>query len=235
MSRGRVEKRVAVVLLVFMALIPCFVGSLAGQTVPGGEAGAAPAGDQDGGPLVIVGLFVGRISSRQIWSPPYETDGLKGLTAGVFVEARTPVSFLSVRAEAGYAQKGTVVWDESQDPGRNAPARVRSHYLTLPIHGKVSFDVGPAEAYVFGGPTVDFLLSSQCSEEFCQFIRDEKGTVVNAAVGGGVGFRLPGGYTVGLEGRITEGLGDAYLAEFDSARNRSTSVLVRIGRPRRGP
>ncbi len=235
MSQGLAAKGGAVVSFLLLAMIPCCRSPLAGQTVPVGGNGAAAEGEGGGKSLGIVGLFVGRISSRQIWSPPYETDGLRGLTAGVFVEARTPISFLSVRVEAGYAQKGTVVWDESQDPDRNAPARVRSHYLTLPIHGKLSFGIGPAEAYLFGGPTVDFLLSSRCSEEFCQFLRDEKGTVVNAAVGGGVGVQLPGGYTVGLEGRVTEGLGDAYQAELDSARNRSTSVLIRIGRPRRGP
>lgn len=217
---------------VFLVLLSFGGTSLMGQTIPSDAGKGVTGGDEAVARRGIVGLFVGRISSRQIWSPPYETGRLTGLTAGVWAEAQTPVPFLSVRAEGGYAQKGTIVWDEGLDPDRNAPARVRSHYLTLPIQGKVAIRVGPVRAFLFGGPTVDFLLSSQCAEEFCQFIRDEKGTVVSAAAGAGVGFDLPGGYRVELEGRITEGLGDAYVAEMDSARNRSTSILARIGRAR---
>lgn len=160
------------------------------------------------------------------------SEALHGLTTGVFVEAQTPVSFLSVRAEAGYAAKGTVVWNEAEDPDRLLAAKVRAHYLTVPIHGKVAVALGPVAVYLFGGPTLDLLLSSQCSEQFCSFIRNEKPTVLNAALGAGVGFQAPGGYRIGVEGRITEGLGDAYLGELDSARNRSTSLLVRFGRQR---
>jgi hypothetical protein len=224
--------RASVAVLGLMALFRWGVGPLAGQAEPPDRGVVADEGDPGPFPRGTVGVFIGRISSRQIWSPPFGTDALNGLTAGLWIEAQTPISFLSVRAEAGYAQKGTLVWDEGRDPDRNAPARVRSHYLTVPIHGKVAVRVGPLRAFLFGGPSLDLLLSSRCSEEFCQFIRDEKGAVVNAAVGTGLDFDFPGGFRVGLEGRITEGLGDAYRGEMDSARNRSTSVLARIGRMR---
>jgi hypothetical protein len=181
----------------------------------------------------IVGVFAGRIAARQLWADPIATEAVTGITAGIFVEAQTPLSFLSIRAEAGYAAKGTEAWDVSSDPDRLTPARVRTHYLTVPIHGKVGVGLGPLSVYLFGGPTVDFLLATDCSEPFCQFIRDEKGAVLNAAIGGGVELDAPGGYRVGVEGRITEGLGEAYLGEFDSARNRSTALLIRLGRSRR--
>jgi hypothetical protein len=193
------------------------------------------AQDDQSGPEVrdwgTLGIFLGQTSSRQLWSGPVASDGLSGWSGGVFIDAQTPLPFLSVRAEAGYAGRGGVVWDEDQDPERRSEATVRSHYLSVPVHGKVGIGVGPLLGYLFAGPTVDFLLASQCSKEFCQTVREEKGAVVNVAIGGGVGAELPGGLLLSLEVRHTEGLSDAYQGTPGSARNRSREVLVRVGRP----
>ncbi len=200
---------------------------VASQEGPGGAA--RPATDKG-----TVGVFAGRVSARQLWGHPMGSKPLNGLTVGAFVEAQTPVSFLAVRAEVGYAAKGTILWNEAEDPDRLSEAKIRVHYLIVPIHGKVTVGAGPVSLYVFGGPTLDLLLASRCAEHACPFVRGEKGTVLNAAVGAGVGFQAAGVYQVGFEGRLTEGLGDAHLGEVGSARNRSTALLVRIGRLRRG-
>ena len=77
---------------------------------------------------------------------------------------------------------------------------------------------------------MDFLLSSECSAQFCQFIREEKTTGVSVAVGVGLALDLPRTVRTYLEWRLTEGLGDAYLGDRDSARNRTVEILVRMGR-----
>ena len=133
-------------------------------------------------------MFLGATTSRQIWNSTYSSDRLDGLALGAYVDVRTPVSFLSVRAEAGYMGRGSVVWDPGDDPERTAEARIRSHYLSVPVHGKVAGKVGPLSAYLFGGPTMDLLLNSGCSVEFCQVFREERMAVFGVAVGAGVYF-----------------------------------------------
>jgi hypothetical protein len=178
-----------------------------------------------------VGVFFGMTSSREVWDGSVISDRLRGVSAGVFVDVQSPLRLLSVRAGAGYVGRGSIVWDGDQDPERRSEARVRSHYLSIPIHGKLEVGVGPLFGYLFAGPTVDFLLASQCSEEFCQMVREEKATVINAAVGGGVGFALPGGIELSLDILHTEGLNEAYLGTQGSGRNRSMELLARLGRP----
>ncbi len=195
----------------------------------GGLKGFAGAGSDTGGPGTA-GLFLGRTSARQIWNGPIGSEELKGVSAGVFADVQTPLSVLSIRAGAGYSGRGGAVWDEVEDPGKESVARVRSHYLSLPLHGVVELGLGPLAGYAFGGPTVDFLLSSECSAQFCQFIREEKTTGVSVAVGVGLALDLPRTVRTYLEWRLTEGLGDAYLGDRDSARNRTVEILVRMGR-----
>jgi hypothetical protein len=178
-----------------------------------------------------VGVFLGMTSSREVWDGSVVSDRLRGVALGVFVDAQTPLRLLSIRAGAGYAGRGSIVWDGDQDPARRSEARVRSHYLSLPVHGKLEVEVGPLFGYLLAGPTVDFLLASQCSEEFCQMVLEEKGTVINAAVGGGVGFALPGGVELSFDILHTEGLSEAYLGTEGSGRNRSLELLARVGRP----
>jgi hypothetical protein len=178
-----------------------------------------------------VGVFLGMTSSREVWNGSVVSDRLRGLALGVFVDVQSPLRLLSVRAGAGYVGRGSIVWDGDQDPERGSEARVRSHYLSLPVHGKLEVGVGPLFGYLFAGPTVDFLLASQCSEEFCQMVLEEKGTVINAAVGGGVGIALPGGLELSFDILHTEGLSEAFLGAAGSGRNRSMELLARVGRP----
>jgi hypothetical protein len=178
-----------------------------------------------------VGFFLGRTSSRQLWSGSIGTEAVEGVSMGVFVDVPTPIPTLSIRAEAGYAGRGTIVWDDEADPDRVSDAKVRSHYLSLPVHGKVALGFGPLSFFAFGGPTMDILLDSGCTTHFCQVIREERVAVFGVGGGFGIGIDLPGGYGGGVELRFTEGLSDAYVGARDTARNRSREILVRVARP----
>jgi hypothetical protein len=197
-------------------------GPLGAQEVPSG------GGTRDRG---SVGVFLGKASSRQIWSSSFSSDRLDGLALGAYVDVRTPVSFLSIRAEAGYVGRGSVVRDPDEDPERAVEASIRSHYLSVPVHGKATAEVGPLSATLFGGPTLDLLLDSGCSVEFCQVLREEKTVVFAVAVGAGVGLDLGKRLSPSFELRLTEGLSDSYLGAQNSARNRSVEMLVRVGKP----
>jgi hypothetical protein len=65
-------------------------------------------------------------------------------------------------------------------------------------------------------------------------ILEERGVVVSATVGGGIGARLTDEYRAELEIRLTEGIGDAYQGHFITMRNRSIEALVRVGIDRIG-
>jgi len=177
-----------------------------------------------------VGVFFGSTSSEQMWPDPVAADRLRSMALGVYIDVQTPLPFLSIRAEAGYAGRGSVLWDEELDPERSAEAAIRGHYLSFPIHGKVGAGLGPVSGYLFAGPTLDFLLSSDCTELFCQIVQEEKTTVVSVAAGAGVGLELPRGFRLGVEARHTEGLSEAYRGGPGSGRNRTLELLVRLGR-----
>ena len=199
-----------------------------GGGVLGAQEDATVPEDRDRG---TVGVFLGSTSSLQLWTGSFASDRIQGFGLGVFVDVRTPVQFLSIRAEAGYAGRGGLVWDEVMDPEGAAEATLRGHYLSFPVHGKMAVGLGPISGYLFAGPTLDFLLDTGCSAEFCQAIREEKTTVFSVAGGVGLGVELGSRLRAGFELRLTEGISDAYLVNGDSARNRTTELLVRVGRP----
>lgn len=175
------------------------------------------------------GVTAGRVSARQIWSGAAETDYLTGILAGVFADVHIPVPGLSVRWELLYTQRGTLVSDP-QAQGLS-DARLRSHYLSLPLHLKVGHSLAPVSAYLFAGPTFEQLLSTSTDGGVGEVLREERQTVVNVSAGGGIGLQLPRSLIAGFELRITEGLGDSYAGDFVTMRNRSLEVLVRLGRP----
>ena len=174
-----------------------------------------------------VGFHLGQVRSRQIWSGPISTETANGLSLGVNVDVPTPAPFLSIRAEIGYVGRGSVVWDEELDPERLAVANVRSHYLSIPIQGKVRFGLGPVTAFLFAGPTLDQLLETQCTQAFCQVLSEERPTVLSVGVGAGVSIDFRDRFRGDFEVRVTEGLTDAYVASSSSIRYRSLEFLIR--------
>jgi hypothetical protein len=191
-------------------------------------AGPASVHGQMRGTLEIHG---GRASSRQLWSGSFATEQVEGISFGVAVDVQTPVPFLSVRPGLAYTRRGSVVWDSERDPDRGSEAHVSSHYLAVPIHGKLALRLGPVAAYVFGGPMLDLLLTTGCTREFCHLLREERLMVLNVSAGLGVGLDLSERFRTGLELRVAEGLTEAYAGDSGGVRNRSLELLVLVGFP----
>ena len=180
-----------------------------------------------------LGLFLGHTSSQQLWSGDsrISAESASGVSLGAFMDVQTPAPFLSIRAELGYVQRGGLAWDDELDPDHTRSARVKSHYLSIPIHGKLGWDLGYLSAYLVAGPTMDFLLHTGCSSEICPLLRDDKPAVFAVSVGAGLGTEWADRYRIGAEIRLTEGLGNAYVGDLAEVRNRTLEILLRVGRP----
>jgi hypothetical protein len=178
-----------------------------------------------------VGFHLGQARSHQIWSGPISTGTAIGVSFGVNVDVPTPVPVLSIRAELGYVGRGSVVWDEEIDPGGLAAANVKSHYLSMPIQGKVRFRLGPASVYFVAGPTVDQLLDTQCTQDLCRALSEERPTVFSVTVGSGVSVDFQDRFRGDLEVTLTEGLTDAYRSNSSGIRYRSLEFLLRACLP----
>lgn len=178
-----------------------------------------------------VGFHFGQVRSHQVWSGPISTETANGVTLGVNVDVPTPVSFLSIRAEIGYVGRGSVVWDKGLDPHGLVASNVRSHYLSIPIQGKVRVRLGPASAYVFAGPSIDQLLETQCTQDLCRVLSEERPHVLNVTAGSGVSVDYRNRFRGEVEFRLTEGLTDAYLSPSSGVRYRSMEFLLRASLP----
>jgi len=174
-----------------------------------------------------VGFHLGLARSRQIWTGPISTETADGISLGVNVDVPTPAPFLSIRAELGYVGRSSVVWDEEFDPERLATANVRSHYLSIPIQGKFRFRFGPVSLYLVAGPTIDQLLETQCTQALCRVLSEERPTVLSVGAGSGVSVDFRDRFRGDLEGRVTQGLTDAYVANSSGIRYRSMEFLIR--------
>ena len=174
-----------------------------------------------------VGFHVGQVRSRQIWSGAISTANANGPSVGVNVDVPTPAPFLSIRAELSYIRRGSVVWDDQIDPEHLTPANVRSHYLSIPILGKVKFRLGPGSIYLLAGPTIDQLLKTQCGQALCSALNDDRPTAFGVIVGSGVSIDFGDRFRGDLEFRLTEGLSDAYVSSSSSTHYRSSEFLLR--------
>ncbi|MBT8398295.1 MAG: PorT family protein [Gemmatimonadetes bacterium] len=182
-------------------------------------------------PTRSLGFHLGQIRARQLWDDPISGQSSNGLAAGVQVDIPTPARFLSVVVGLAYAQRGSIVWDTELDPDRELTAVVRSHYLEVPILGKLGAKVGPGGAYLLGGATVDLLLETQCPQDFCVLLAEDRPMVLSVTVGGGVSVDVGESARVDLEVRLTEGLSGAYSSGSTGIRYRSVEFLIRAGVP----
>lgn len=175
-----------------------------------------------------IGLQFGQTQSRQNWSGRIGVDDATGLSLGMFVDVDTPLHRFSVRAEIGYLQRGSKLWDKTLDPDRLSASTVKSHYVSMPIHGKLEFGIGPVRPYLFGGPTFSLLLKTGCSEDFCVILGEGSPTEFGFGFGSGIGMNLGDRLRVDLELRLTEGLTDAYEGRSSGVSYRTTELAARI-------
>ena len=184
--------------------------------------GASPL---DGQVQRTVGVHIGQVRSHQIWSGLISTDDATGLSIGVNVDVPAPL--LSILFGAGYAGRGSVVWDEEVDPDRSLAANVRSHYMSFPLQAKLRFKLGPASVYLLAGPTVEYLMKTECTEDLCRVLHDERPAVFSGTVGGGGSMDFRDRFRADFEVRLTEGFSDAYVSNSSGIRYRSLEFLLR--------
>ena len=177
----------------------------------------------------LTGVVAGLAESEQIWSPSVETDRRSGFVIGAFVDVRTPVTALRVRAEGAVARRGGLVLSDFR--GGALDGEVQSDYLTFQLHAKVGGSVGPVHVFAAAGPGVDYLLQSREDAVLAQVLIEEHAAVMTAAAGVGVGVRA-GTFAAEVEGRWVRGLTDAYRGSSVTVRNRSVEWVVRVSRVR---
>jgi hypothetical protein len=127
-------------------------------------------------------------------------------------------------------QRGSEVWDKEQDPDRDLTRNVRTHYLSLPVEGKLGRGIGPLALYLSGGPVIELLLDTQCSQDLCPLLEDERPMVLGANLGVGVSVPIRDRLWVDLEARLNEGLTSTYSFAGDGLRYRSLELLARLRR-----
>ena len=190
--------------------------------------GALPCAGQD---VRTVGVHFGQVRARQLWDGPLGSRTSTGVSAGINVDVPTPIPHFSVRVELSYVQRGSVVWDEVLDPDALVPADARSHYLSIPVYGRLRLGIPGGEVFVLLGPTVDQLLETECSADLCRLLLEESPTVLGFSLGSGLSLRLPRGSFGDLEARVNEGLTQAYRSGPSGVRYRSVEFLLRIRIP----
>jgi hypothetical protein len=174
---------------------------------------------------------VGRVRAEQLWEDPVAGTRSTGYTVGIQVEVATPSPVLSIRAGVAYVQRGSGVWDQELDPDRALTRNVRSHFLSLPVEGKLDLELGPLSVYLFGGPAIEMLLNTQCSQDLCPTLEDERPMVLAANIGGGLSIPIQERLWGDLEARLNEGLTRTYSSAGDGLRYRSSEILLRLRLP----
>lgn len=201
---------------VFLLLLPILLFS----------GGSARAQEQR-----TVGFHIGQLQSQQKWEFLLETATAKGLSFGVNVDVPTPAQFLSIRVGLGYAERGSQVWNPSEDPEKESVAQVRSHYMSSTFEGKLRARVGPTAVYLFLGPAIDLLLETQCSQDLCAALVDERPALLSAVAGLGVSAYFRDRFRGDFEVRWTESLSDAYRGLSSGVGYRSVEFLFRASFP----
>jgi hypothetical protein len=177
------------------------------------------------------GGWVGVSSSRQLRDDGLNTDWVSGPTFGAYLDTATPISILFVRVGLGYHRRGSEVSGPGAGTSDPSPARVTSDYVGIQLHGRLKLTVGALDLFLFGGPIMDLLVKTGCTEEFCTSLGEGNPTVWGVAGGGGAEVGIPAGGRATLEYRWEEGLSVAYQNDLAEARNRSRSLILSVGFP----
>jgi len=178
-------------------------------------------------PPTLVGVVGGYTSTEHVWSPDADAESVAGFTLGAFVDVQTPADWLSIGAEAAYAQRGSnVLIDVGGTP---TPGGIRTDYLTLAIRIRAAIEVGPSLLHVAVGPVSDVVLRSRLDPLLTQVLDEESATAFGVIAGAGVGAWVTERAFVEIEARIVEGLQAAYSGNFVSAHNRSRELVARVG------
>ena len=189
-------------------------------------AGAVPVRAQNTGRLN--GVYGGRAESDLLWSTPVETSPRPGFLLGAFVDVRTPIPRLRVRAEGGFARRGGFVSTDTR--GNPLDGEVSGDYLHFGVEAKLSVSLGPLHAFGAAGPGLDYLVRSREDPVLAQVFADKRGTILTAGAAAGAGLTVGRRWVVEAEARLTRGLTEAYSGAGLSVRNRSVEWVLRLSR-----
>ena len=177
----------------------------------------------------LTGIVAGMAESEQVWSPAVDTDRRSGFLVGAFVDVRTPVTGLRIRAEAAVARRGGLVLSDFR--GGALDGEVQSDYLAMGVQAKVGGSVGPVHVFAAAGPGMDYLVRSREDAVLAQVLTEEHATVMTGSASLGVGVRV-GTFAAEAEGRWVRGLTDAYRGSSVTVRNRSLEWVLRVSQVR---
>lgn len=170
------------------------------------------------------GVAAGPVRAVQLRDRAADSDAHAGFAVGAWVDAPTPVGWLSVLAEAGVARRGG---EYEEGPGLPT-AVVDVDYLAVAVLPSASVGLGPATLRVFAGPSLDVHLRSQAAVPLQQLFREPATQVLAGVVGAGAALSV-GRATFHLEVRRHEQLTSAYGDDLQGLRHRSTEVVFRLG------
>ncbi len=191
----------------------------------------APSAAQTLPEPTVFGVVAGYASTAGLWKPDADDRTVGGAVLGGYADARTPLRWLSIRVEVLWSQRGSDVVLPSTGP-LPLMGGVRADYLTFSVRPRATREVGPARLHVAAGPVFEQLVRERVDATLGPTLNREVATVFGVLAGAGVGTTLGGRWRVELEGRVYEGLSDAFSGDFVSARMRSFEAVARVGIPR---
>ena len=189
-------------------------------------AGAVPVRAQNTGRLN--GVYGGRAESDLLWSTPVETSSRPGFLLGAFVDVRTPIPRLRVRADGGFARRGGLVSTDTR--GNPLDGEVSGDYLHFGVEAKLSVSLGPLHAFGAAGPGFDYLFRSREDPVLAQVFAEKRGTILTAGAAAGAGLSVGRQWVIEAEARLTRGLSEAYAGAGLSVRNRSLEWVLRLSK-----
>jgi opacity protein-like surface antigen len=183
---------------------------------------SVPAGAQA---VLSVGGHFGAVRARQLQDRGEDSGTRTGLLAGAYVDAPTPLPWLSVLAEVSYAERGGHFTFSDE-----ADAEVRAAYLVFVVAPTARVDLGPVALAAYAGPGVETSVSTRFSPNLAGAYDTPTAQVFIALVGAGLEVRPTRKWVLRMEIRHVEGVSAAFTDETGDFRHRSTEILLRVGR-----
>jgi len=174
-----------------------------------------------------VGIHLSRLQSRPLVEGPFSTATASGLGLGIGVDVPTPIPHFSAGGRLAYNQRGGVFRDREAQPDHEAGGTVRSHYLSATVGGRLTLGWGPGSIFLLAGATLDQLLDTQCGEEICGLLQEERPSVMAVTAGLGAALSVGARFRGELEVGLTEGLGEVFRFRETGVRYRTLEVLIR--------
>jgi hypothetical protein len=175
--------------------------------------------------VLSVGGHVGAVHARQLQDRGEDSGTRTGLLAGAYVDALTPVTWLSVLAEASYAERGGR-FNLSED----TDAEVRAGYLVFAVAPTVRIGLGPVALAAYAGPGMETSISTRYSPLLAGAYDTPTAQVFIALLGAGLEVHPTRRWTLRMDIRHVEGVSAAFTDDAGDFRHRSTEILLRVGR-----